>query len=137
VAQWEARSGRRARKGAGRPSGARLRACACSHRVLNRNSGSWLQLPIGPCARGPVGPQARLTLATTHHAELKRVAEEDGRYVNVSMAFDTASLRPSYRLVWGAAGASNALDIAQSLGFDWCVTGSGAARAQHCACAGL
>ncbi|EFJ40148.1 hypothetical protein VOLCADRAFT_121755 [Volvox carteri f. nagariensis] len=62
--------------------------------------------------------QARLTLATTHHAELKRAAEEDGRYVNVSMAFDTASLRPTYRLCWGAAGASNALDIAEALGFD-------------------
>ncbi|KAG2493724.1 hypothetical protein HYH03_008237 [Edaphochlamys debaryana] len=62
--------------------------------------------------------QALLTLATTHHAELRRAADEDGRYTNVSMAFDTASLRPTYRLAWGAAGASNALDIAQALGFD-------------------
>eukprot|EP00198_Chlamydomonas_reinhardtii_P000566 XP_001689901.1 predicted protein [Chlamydomonas reinhardtii] len=62
--------------------------------------------------------QAHLTLATTHHAELKRASEEDGRYVNVSMAFDTATLRPTYRLCWGAAGASNALDIAETLGFD-------------------
>lgn len=63
-------------------------------------------------------PQSRLTLATTHHAELKRVADEDARYVTVSMAFDTASLRPTYALLWGAAGASNALDIAETLGFD-------------------
>lgn len=43
--------------------------------------------------------QARLTLATSHHAELKRAAEQDSRYVNVSMEFDTASLRPTYRCV--------------------------------------
>ena len=37
------------------------------------------------------------------------------------MEFDTASLRPTYRLMWGSAGASNALDIAFALGFDRCV----------------
>ncbi|GLC46171.1 hypothetical protein PLESTB_001197300 [Pleodorina starrii] len=62
--------------------------------------------------------QAHLTLATTHHAELKRAADEDPRFVNCSMAFDTATLRPTYVLCWGAAGASNALDIAEALGFD-------------------
>lgn len=30
--------------------------------------------------------------------------------------FDTASLKPTYRLMWGAAGASNALSIARTLG---------------------
>jgi DNA mismatch repair protein MutS2 len=34
------------------------------------------------------------------------------------MEFDTATLRPTYRLAWGQAGASCALDIAASLGFD-------------------
>lgn len=62
--------------------------------------------------------RAGLTLATTHHAELKVVAVQDGRYTNASMGFDTASLAPTYKLTWGAVGASNALDIAQRLGFD-------------------
>lgn len=61
---------------------------------------------------------AGLTLATTHHAELKGMASADDRYANASMGFDTASLAPTYRLMWGAVGASNALDIAQRLGFD-------------------
>jgi DNA mismatch repair protein MutS2 len=65
--------------------------------------------------------QAGLTLATTHHAELKTVAADDPRYVNVSMEFDVATLSPTYRLMWGSAGASNALDIAQALGFDGAV----------------
>ena len=46
-------------------------------------------------------------------AELRSVADEDARYTNVSMSFDIASLAPTYELCWGAAGASNALDIAQ------------------------
>ena len=46
-------------------------------------------------------------------AELRSVADEDSRYTNVSMSFDIASLAPTYELCWGAAGASNALDIAQ------------------------
>lgn len=61
---------------------------------------------------------SRLTAATTHHAELKTASQEDARYVNVSMEFDTATLKPTYRLQWGAAGASNALAIARALGFD-------------------
>ncbi|KAL6764861.1 hypothetical protein V8C86DRAFT_2464886 [Haematococcus lacustris] len=59
-----------------------------------------------------------LTLATTHHAELKHAVDEDSKFTNVSMEFDVASLQPTYRLMWGTAGASNALDIAQTLGFD-------------------
>ncbi len=62
--------------------------------------------------------QAGLTLATTHHAELKSVAEQDPRYTNVSMEFDIKTLRPTYTLAWGAAGASNAIAIARVLGFD-------------------
>jgi hypothetical protein len=52
--------------------------------------------------------RAALTAATTHHAELKTAADEDGRYVNVSMEFDAATLRPTYRragLLGGAAAA--------------------------------
>lgn len=40
------------------------------------------------------------------------------RYVNVSLEFNTLTLQPTYRLLWGSAGSSNALDIATALGFD-------------------
>ena len=34
------------------------------------------------------------------------------------MEFNTSTLSPTYKLCWGSAGASNALDIAAALGFD-------------------
>ncbi|KAL4458289.1 hypothetical protein ABPG75_013154 [Micractinium tetrahymenae] len=61
--------------------------------------------------------QAALTYATTHHAELKELAGTAPGFVNASVEFDVASLRPTYRLLWGAAGESNALAVAQGLGF--------------------
>lgn len=53
-------------------------------------------------------------LTLPHHQEL---AASSPAFVNASVEFDTASLRPTYRLLWGAAGESNALAVAQGLGF--------------------
>ena len=47
-----------------------------------------------------------------------RVQAEDARFVNASVEFDLASLKPTYRLLWGRGGQSNALAVAQGLGFD-------------------
>ncbi|KAK9844214.1 hypothetical protein WJX81_008230 [Elliptochloris bilobata] len=62
--------------------------------------------------------RAALTLCTTHQAPLKDIAARDARFENASVEFDLATLRPTYRLMWGAAGASNALAVAEGLGFD-------------------
>jgi len=60
--------------------------------------------------------EAALTVATTHHASLKGDARP-GR-VDAAVEFDTARLVPTYRLLWGSAGASSALDVAEGLGYD-------------------
>lgn len=43
---------------------------------------------------------------------------KDARFCNAGVEFDLASLRPTYRLVWGSVAASNALAVAEGLGFD-------------------
>jgi DNA mismatch repair protein MutS2 len=55
-------------------------------------------------------------VVTTHLGRLKEFAGREPRAANASMQFDPESLRPTYRLLLGVPGASNALKIARNLG---------------------
>ena len=55
------------------------------------------------------------TIATTHYNPLKTWASQAAGVLNASVEFDEVTLRPTYRLIVGVAGASAGLDIARRM----------------------
>ncbi|GIL91154.1 hypothetical protein Vretifemale_18815, partial [Volvox reticuliferus] len=76
---------------------------------------------------GGVGSGA-LTVATTHHSVMTGLKFDDPRFENASVEFDEVALAPTYKLLWGIPGRSNALNIAERLGLDASVVSAARGR---------
>ena len=57
-----------------------------------------------------------LSVITTHYGELKTLEFIDSYFKNASVEFDTESLSPTYKLIIGIPGLSNAISISANLG---------------------
>ncbi|HMB69024.1 MAG TPA: endonuclease MutS2 [bacterium] len=72
---------------------------------------------LGKAVLAELTRKGALTIVTTHYGTLKVFAHENDGMENASLEFDRESLTPTYRFLQGVPGSSEALSIAQRLGF--------------------
>lgn len=97
-----------------------LNVCGAGHLVLvdevgagtEPNEGSALALAITDYLRR----SGAKCVLTTHYGALKEYSLATPRVENASMEFDLQTLAPTYRLILGVPGSSNAIAIASKLG---------------------
>lgn len=63
-----------------------------------------------------IGTLGSYVVASTHYPELKSYGYHHANTINASMTFDSDTLAPTYHLVLGVPGRSNAIDISRRLG---------------------
>jgi DNA mismatch repair protein MutS2 len=71
---------------------------------------------IGKAVLSTLCEKETVIAATTHYGELKEFALNHDRFRTAAMEFDLDTLKPTYKLIEGATGASHAFEIAKRYG---------------------
>lgn len=73
---------------------------------------------LAECILNKLAEKNAVITVTTHYGELKALEYNNNYFKNASVEFDTDSLKPTYKLLIGIPGLSNAISISQNLGLD-------------------
>lgn len=73
---------------------------------------------LAQCILEKFASKGTFSTVTTHYGELKTLEYINPYFKNASVEFDTQSLKPTYKLLIGIPGLSNAISISSNLGLD-------------------
>ncbi|KAG7585799.1 DNA mismatch repair protein MutS C-terminal [Arabidopsis thaliana x Arabidopsis arenosa] len=62
--------------------------------------------------------RVNVAVVSTHYGDLSRLKDNEPQFQNAAMEFSMETLQPTFRVLWGSTGLSNALRVAKSIGFD-------------------
>jgi DNA mismatch repair protein MutS2 len=62
--------------------------------------------------------RVNVAVVSTHYGDLSRLKDNEPRFQNAAMEFSMETLQPTFRVLWGSTGLSNALRVAKSIGFN-------------------
>ncbi|CAA7031274.1 unnamed protein product [Microthlaspi erraticum] len=65
-----------------------------------------------------VKTRVNVAVVSTHYGDLSRLKDNEAQFQNAAMEFSMETLQPTFRVLWGSTGESNALRVAKSIGFD-------------------
>ncbi len=97
-----------------------LRGCEEGHLVLLDEIGAGTDpregAALGIALLEAFMEKGAVVAATTHYGEIKSYGQSSDRFSLAAMEFDMETLKPTFVLVYGASGASHALEISERLG---------------------
>ncbi|VVA95684.1 unnamed protein product [Arabis nemorensis] len=62
--------------------------------------------------------RVNVAVVSTHYGDLTRLKDNESQFQNAAMEFCIETLQPTFRVLWGSTGESNALRVAKSIGFN-------------------
>ncbi|XP_010414813.1 PREDICTED: uncharacterized protein LOC104700909 isoform X1 [Camelina sativa] len=62
--------------------------------------------------------RVNVAVVSTHYGDLSLLKDNESQFQNAAMEFSMETFQPTFRVLWGSTGSSNALRVAKSIGFN-------------------